>query len=332
MIQGPYHLFSTGVLLILSYFISLLLVRMQILQKPGHRKFWNTLMLIFFVSTAALGLLLVVKVNYKLDLSWLDSLMLWHVDLGIGFALVAVFHLSWHLKYYRRTNPDQHGPDQHSPGQLPWTAHISFTPLQGKLFFLLLGYVSIMAQLVLLREFVKTLHGNELFLGIFLALWMVMTAAGSQIGSKSKAKITLRRLLATLLFMGSFPLLIYLALLLVTRWFFLPGIEPGMLVVEALPGQGWYTKILAPVLRDEGELYAEKLRAAEVRPRRGEYLLDLGVGGAGVHPLVGLPGEGQDPGEGGPVAALRGVDDLHHRHVGNCFENVFLAGSHCLDS
>ena len=32
------------------------------------------------------------------------------------------------------------------------------------------------------------------------------------------------------------------------------GIEPGMLVVEALPGQGWYTKILLPYLGTEGQL------------------------------------------------------------------------------
>lgn len=32
------------------------------------------------------------------------------------------------------------------------------------------------------------------------------------------------------------------------------GIEPGMTVVEALPGGGWYTKILLPLLGEEGTL------------------------------------------------------------------------------
>ena len=52
-----------------------------------------------------------------------------------------------------------------------------------KLFFVLLGYVSIMAQLVLLREFIKTFHGNELIIGIFLAIWMILTSAGAWAGS-----------------------------------------------------------------------------------------------------------------------------------------------------
>lgn len=34
------------------------------------------------------------------------------------------------------------------------------------------------------------------------------------------------------------------------------GLEPDMRVIEILPGGGWYTKILVPVLRDEGEYIA----------------------------------------------------------------------------
>lgn len=34
------------------------------------------------------------------------------------------------------------------------------------------------------------------------------------------------------------------------------GVTPGMTVVEIMPGGGWYTEILAPLLRDEGKLYA----------------------------------------------------------------------------
>ena len=70
------------------------MVRLQVLSSAHHRRFWNILLLFFFLSTALLGLLLVVKVNYKLDISWVESAIQWHVDLGIGFAIVAVFHLS----------------------------------------------------------------------------------------------------------------------------------------------------------------------------------------------------------------------------------------------
>lgn len=34
------------------------------------------------------------------------------------------------------------------------------------------------------------------------------------------------------------------------------GLEPGMTVIELWPGGGWYTEVLAPVLRDQGQLIA----------------------------------------------------------------------------
>ena len=34
------------------------------------------------------------------------------------------------------------------------------------------------------------------------------------------------------------------------------GIRPNMTVVEVWPGAGWYTEILAPLLRERGKLYA----------------------------------------------------------------------------
>ena len=243
---GPYHLFSTGLLLILSYLVSLALVRLQFLSRSYHRKFWNTLLLFFFISTAALGLMLVVKVNYKLKMDWMESVMQWHVDLGIGFAFVAVFHLTWHLRYYTRL-----APSSGSPSFGPWTPHLTFSSLQEKLFFLLLGYVSIMAQLILLREFVKTLHGNELFIGIFLSLWMVLAATGARTGANSRVKISLSKLLGVLLFMGTVPLVIYLALILITRFLFLPGYEPGM-----LPSITTMVLLTGPVALSSGFLFA----------------------------------------------------------------------------
>ena len=44
------------------------------------------------------------------------------------------------------------------------------------------------------------------------------------------------------------------------------GIQEDMTVVEVWPGAGWYTEILAPLLRDKGHLYAAMLDASS-----GEY-------------------------------------------------------------
>lgn len=39
------------------------------------------------------------------------------------------------------------------------------------------------------------------------------------------------------------------------------GIRPGMTVVEVWPGQGWYTEVIAPLVRDKGQYYAATFAA-----------------------------------------------------------------------
>ena len=44
---------------------------------------------------------------------------------------------------------------------------------------LLIGFTATSAQIVLLREFINTFHGNELVIGIYLSVWLLATAVGS---------------------------------------------------------------------------------------------------------------------------------------------------------
>lgn len=55
---------------------------------------------------------------------------------------------------------------------------------QSFLPFFILGMVSIISQVLLLRELMVTFYGNELFLGLALGCWLVWTALGSLIGKK----------------------------------------------------------------------------------------------------------------------------------------------------
>ena len=45
------------------------------------------------------------------------------------------------------------------------------------------------------------------------------------------------------------------------------GVRAGMTVVEIWPGAGWYTEILAPVLRERGKYYAAHFHVDEKSPR-----------------------------------------------------------------
>lgn len=221
-----YHLIPLGTVILLSYTLSLLLVYLGVIPKIQNRKFWNYLLLFFFSSTALLGLTLVAKVNYKLDIPWAEEALQWHVDCGIGFALVASFHFLWHFRYYtgRQGQSSEKTPDPMAAA----ATIVSFTPLQARIFFLLLGYISMTAQLVLLRENIKSFHGNELVIGIFLAIWMIFTALGARAGNNYRLPIAPRKLYGLLVLLGGLPLVIHIMLILVKRFFFLPGYQPGM--------------------------------------------------------------------------------------------------------
>lgn len=224
MTQGPYHLYSIGLLLLAAYMVTYFASRIRVIPVSGHRRFWNLLLLLFFGSTAVLGILLAVQVNYKLELTWAERALQWHVDLGLGFAMTGIFHLSWHLGYFRKIGTKK----ERSPGQKPVKPHLEFLPGKTRVLFLLLGFVSILAQLLLLREFIRTLHGNELIIGIFLAVWMVLTSFGAWAGAGYRERIKPERLLWMVWLLSLLPLLIHLLLIVVDRTLFLPGFEPGM--------------------------------------------------------------------------------------------------------
>ena len=50
------------------------------------------------------------------------------------------------------------------------------------------------------------------------------------------------------------------------------GIRPEMTVVEIWPGPGWYSEILAPLLRDRGKLYAAHYGSKPSFPYQGREL------------------------------------------------------------
>jgi spermidine synthase len=58
--------------------------------------------------------------------------------------------------------------------------------LRVKFSVIILGFTSIITQIVLIREFFSVFNGNELVTGIFLANWMLLTGAGAYFGKTLK--------------------------------------------------------------------------------------------------------------------------------------------------
>lgn len=220
-----YPLFPVSVITILAYFTTWLFARWGIFNRKSHRKFWNVLLLISFLISGLLGLLSVVKVNYKLEIPGYETLMQWHVSFGIGMVIIAVFHLTWHWKYYFSFKKGTGEKKIEKPN-----AELNdpiFTKT-GYLLFLL-GVLAIINQVVFIREFISVMAGNELILGVVMASWLLLTGWGAYIGRKGiSADFKLRRGINMLIALAIFPAISVAMLYWLKSMLFPPGTLTGI--------------------------------------------------------------------------------------------------------
>lgn len=173
-----YPLWPISILVILFYSLSYAFSRIGLVSKANHRKFWNVLLLIAFLTTGLIGLLMAVKINYKLEMPFYEKLVGYHVSFGIGMAIIGFFHFWWNLRYYLNLFKTEKQTVRASE----FKTENDLDEQQLKLSAFLLGSTSIIAQVILLREFLSVFSGNELVIGLVLANWMVLTGLGAYLG------------------------------------------------------------------------------------------------------------------------------------------------------
>jgi len=91
-------LLSVTILYGISYFMSARGVIRQVI----HRKIWNMFLLITTVVSALLGLVLVLRVDFNVNITLPFDVLFWHVETGIAMGLIAVFHMLWHWRYFQK--------------------------------------------------------------------------------------------------------------------------------------------------------------------------------------------------------------------------------------
>jgi len=90
-----------------------------------------------------------------------------------------------------------------------------------------LGFLAVVTQTVLLREFLSVTDGNELILGLVLACWMVLTGAGAFLARRSPANAEFR-LHDRIVILSVLPLCTAIGLRAVKGLLFAPGTVPGL--------------------------------------------------------------------------------------------------------
>jgi len=83
------------------YALTHLLSKKKIITPITHKKIWNILLLITFLISGILGIFLVLKVNLGIVVPLPFNSLYWHVEAGITMALISIFHIIWHWRYFR---------------------------------------------------------------------------------------------------------------------------------------------------------------------------------------------------------------------------------------
>ena len=119
--MATYNLPIIAGALISVYVISLFLSRHgKYLSVALHRKIWNALLVITFGLSALTAIFYLLMLDYNMDLlpKGIDS-SFWHIEFGLAFILIGVFHALWHIPYFA----------QYLPKEKPKAA-VTFTPIQ----------------------------------------------------------------------------------------------------------------------------------------------------------------------------------------------------------
>lgn len=135
------------------------------------------------------------------------------------------------------------------------------------------GAAALVAQVLLLREFLNVFGGNEIVVGTVLAQWLLLTGAGALTGQLAPRLIAPRAWFAGLLLCAGALLPILLAVIRLLRSHVPPGVSPAL--ADAI---FWGTAVLLPLCAINGFLVplAARLMGAagtETAPGRS-YMLD----------------------------------------------------------
>jgi hypothetical protein len=99
--SGGYDFANLTVGMIMLYAASFLLYRQQVISVRAHRMLWNILLMFTFLVSSTLGIILLMKINYGIVFNLPFNMLYWHVEAGIAMAVISVFHIGWHLPYFK---------------------------------------------------------------------------------------------------------------------------------------------------------------------------------------------------------------------------------------
>jgi len=97
-----YYFVPIAIILFILYLVTLSLSRKKKIKLLQHRKIWNVILLITFLISGIFGIILAIIISYGIKLPFYSDLLFWHVEMGIAMAIISIFHIAWHWKYFKK--------------------------------------------------------------------------------------------------------------------------------------------------------------------------------------------------------------------------------------
>ena len=150
----------------------------------------------------------------------------------------------------------------------------------------LIGFTSVIAQIVLMRELIVVFYGNEISLGIMLAGWLFWTAAGSSVLGRAAGRWRdSRKLMACLetLIAGVFPLTILAVRASRPALQSVPGeiLGPAPMFLTSLITLSLFCLLSGGLFASGSRLCGEEARTSTATAASSVYLLEAAGSGLG---------------------------------------------------
>ncbi|MGA2072358.1 MAG: hypothetical protein ABSH52_02550 [Terriglobia bacterium] len=150
----------------------------------------------------------------------------------------------------------------------------------------LIGFTSVIAQIVLMRELIVVFYGNEISLGIILAGWLLWTAIGSSLlGRISGCSIDPRKAVASLEGMIAviFPLTIFAVRASRAVLETVPGeiLGPAPMFLTSLVTLSLFCLLSGSLFTSGSRLYGEETRSSTAASASSVYLFEAAGSGLG---------------------------------------------------
>ena len=87
------------------YAISYALAHIKKLHIATHRKIWNAVLAITFVGVGLTGIVRMFTMYFGLPLKMPFDIVFVHDITGLAFTIIAIFHIAWHIPYFKSYLP-----------------------------------------------------------------------------------------------------------------------------------------------------------------------------------------------------------------------------------